>query len=183
MLAFWLETNEKAPGLVRADAALLMLPTMAQAQTAPNRGTPEDQKACSGDARRHCRAVLDQGDMAVLACLQQQQRKLTPQMPGGATEAWAVKQIGLRRRHGAWTGLAPSVPGTRHQLQTLARRAAVNAQMETGDRGRSPVLVCVMGPNMVGYHNTRAALVLGHDRSSRSSDRVKTPVRREAALL
>jgi hypothetical protein len=59
-------------------AALLMLPTMAQAQTAPtNRGTPEDQKACSGDARRHCRAVLEQGDMAVLACLQQQQRKLT----------------------------------------------------------------------------------------------------------
>jgi hypothetical protein len=58
-------------------AALLMLPTMAQAQTVPNRGTPEDQKACSGDARRHCRAVLDQGDMAVLACLQQQQRKLT----------------------------------------------------------------------------------------------------------
>jgi hypothetical protein len=46
-------------------AALLMLPTMAQAQTAPNRGTPEDQKACSGDARRHCRAVLDHGDMAV----------------------------------------------------------------------------------------------------------------------
>jgi hypothetical protein len=58
-------------------AALLMLPTMPQAQTGPNRGTPEDQKACSGDARRHCRAVLDQGDMAVLACLQQQQRKLT----------------------------------------------------------------------------------------------------------
>jgi hypothetical protein len=56
-------------------AALLMLATMAQ--TAPNRGTPEDQKACSGDARRHCRAVLDHGDMAVLACLQQQQAKLT----------------------------------------------------------------------------------------------------------
>jgi hypothetical protein len=53
-------------------AALLMLPITAQAQTAPYRGT----KACSGDARRHCRAMLDQGDMAVLACLQQQ-RKLT----------------------------------------------------------------------------------------------------------
>jgi hypothetical protein len=58
-------------------AASLMLPTIAQAQTAPNRGTPEDQKACSADARRHCRAVLEQGDMAVLACLQQQRRKLT----------------------------------------------------------------------------------------------------------
>jgi hypothetical protein len=44
-------------------AALLMLPAMAQTQTAPNRGTAEDQKACSGDARRHCRAMLDQGDM------------------------------------------------------------------------------------------------------------------------
>jgi hypothetical protein len=39
--------------------------------------TASTEKACSGDARRHCRAVLDQGDMAVLACLQQQQRKLT----------------------------------------------------------------------------------------------------------
>jgi hypothetical protein len=50
---------------------------VAALQTARYRGTPEDQKACSGDARRHCRAMLDQGDMAVLACLQQQQRKLT----------------------------------------------------------------------------------------------------------
>jgi hypothetical protein len=53
---------------------------------------PEDQKACSGDARRHCRAMLDQGDMAVLACLRQQQRKLTRKCPGGATEASAVIQ-------------------------------------------------------------------------------------------
>jgi hypothetical protein len=58
-------------------ATSLMLLTTAQAQTAPGRGTPEEQKACSGDARRHCRAVLDQGDMAVLVCLQQQQRKLS----------------------------------------------------------------------------------------------------------
>jgi Cysteine rich repeat len=58
-------------------AALLMLPCMAQAQMAPPRGTDEDQKACDSDARRHCRAVLDQGDVAVLACLQQNRTKLT----------------------------------------------------------------------------------------------------------
>jgi hypothetical protein len=58
-------------------AASLMAPVMAQAQMAPNSGTPDDEKACSGDARRHCRAVLDQGDMAVLACLQRQHGKLS----------------------------------------------------------------------------------------------------------
>jgi hypothetical protein len=58
-------------------AAFLMLPTIAQAQTAPRRGTADEQKACNADARRHCRNVLEQGDMAVLACLQQHRTKLT----------------------------------------------------------------------------------------------------------
>jgi hypothetical protein len=56
-------------------AALLVLPTIGQAQ--PGRGTPEDQRACNGDARRHCREVLDQGDTVVLACLRQHRTKLT----------------------------------------------------------------------------------------------------------
>ena len=39
-------------------------------------GTPEEQKACTRDVQRHCRAVIDQGDFAILACLQQNRAKI-----------------------------------------------------------------------------------------------------------
>jgi hypothetical protein len=55
-------------------AASLAAPITARAQMS---GTPDEEKACKGDAHRHCRAVLDQGDMAVLACLQRQHDKLS----------------------------------------------------------------------------------------------------------
>jgi hypothetical protein len=41
-------------------------------------GTPEEQKACARDVQRHCRQVIDQGDLTILACLQQVRPKLTP---------------------------------------------------------------------------------------------------------
>ena len=41
-------------------------------------GTPEEQKACSRDVQKHCRAVIDQGDFTILACLQQNRPKITP---------------------------------------------------------------------------------------------------------
>jgi hypothetical protein len=65
----------------------------------------------------------------------------------------------------------------------LATRPMSMLKLQVGIAGDPPVLVCVMAPGMVGYHNTRAALVLGCDRSSRSSGPVKTPVRHEAARL
>jgi len=40
-------------------------------------GTPDEQKACSRDVQRFCRSVIDQGDLTVLACLQQNRSKLT----------------------------------------------------------------------------------------------------------
>jgi Cysteine rich repeat len=40
-------------------------------------GTPEEQKACSRDVQRHCRAVMDQGDLVVLSCLQQNRPKIS----------------------------------------------------------------------------------------------------------
>ena len=40
-------------------------------------GTPEEQKACSRDVQRFCRTVIDQGDLTILACLQQRRPKLT----------------------------------------------------------------------------------------------------------
>ena len=41
-------------------------------------GTPEEQVACSRDVQRHCRAVIDQGDFTILACLQQNRPKISP---------------------------------------------------------------------------------------------------------
>ena len=42
------------------------------------RGTVDEQKACTRDAQKHCRAVLDQGDLVVLSCLQQNRTKISP---------------------------------------------------------------------------------------------------------
>jgi hypothetical protein len=53
----------------------LSLSTAALAQQ--HGGTPEEQRACSRDVQRHCRAVIDQGDLNVLACLKQNREKLS----------------------------------------------------------------------------------------------------------
>jgi hypothetical protein len=57
-------------------AALLSAAAPAAAQTGAIRGTPDEQRACNLDVRQHCREVMSQGDMAVLACLQQNRGKL-----------------------------------------------------------------------------------------------------------
>lgn len=41
-------------------------------------GTPEEQKACSRDVEKHCRAVIDQGDFTILACLKENRAKISP---------------------------------------------------------------------------------------------------------
>jgi hypothetical protein len=41
-------------------------------------GTPEEQKACTRDVQRFCRAVIDQGDFVILSCLQQNRAKIAP---------------------------------------------------------------------------------------------------------
>ena len=41
-------------------------------------GTPEEQKACTRDVQRHCRPVIDQGDLVILACLKQNRDKISP---------------------------------------------------------------------------------------------------------
>lgn len=54
------------------------LSNAALAQQAPARGGTEDeQKACTRDVQRYCRAVIDQGDFTILACLQQNRPKLS----------------------------------------------------------------------------------------------------------
>jgi hypothetical protein len=55
-------------------SSLLVTSAMAQQQRS---GTPDEQKACSRDVQRFCRPLMDQGDLTILACLQQNRPKLT----------------------------------------------------------------------------------------------------------
>ena len=55
----------------------LSVSTGANAQQQQRSGTPEEQKACSRDVQRHCRPVIDQGDLVILSCLQQNRPKLS----------------------------------------------------------------------------------------------------------
>ena len=40
-------------------------------------GTEQEQKACSRDVQKHCRKVMDQGDLVILSCLQQVRPKIS----------------------------------------------------------------------------------------------------------
>jgi hypothetical protein len=53
---------------------LLVVPVVAIAQTQTER--ERGDKACRGDVRRLCKAVVEQGDLAVLHCLQTNRTKL-----------------------------------------------------------------------------------------------------------
>ena len=58
--------------------ALLSLSDAAFAQQPQQgRGTPEEQKACTRDVQKHCRAVIDQGDFTILACLKENRAKIS----------------------------------------------------------------------------------------------------------
>jgi hypothetical protein len=56
---------------------LLSLSVSTAAVAQDQRGTPEEQKACARDVQRHCRPVIDQGDLVVLSCLQQNRPKIS----------------------------------------------------------------------------------------------------------
>jgi len=60
-------------------AALLSLSVTAgaMAQQQQHGGTPEEQKACAHDVQKYCRSVMNDSDLIVLSCLQQNREKLT----------------------------------------------------------------------------------------------------------
>jgi hypothetical protein len=60
-------------------AALLSLSVTAgaMAQQQQHGGTPEEQKACAHDVQKYCRPVMNDSDLVVLNCLQQNRPKLT----------------------------------------------------------------------------------------------------------
>lgn len=49
----------------------------AQAQVPQRSGTPEEQKACSKDVSRYCRTVMNDSDLVILSCLQQNRPKIS----------------------------------------------------------------------------------------------------------
>jgi hypothetical protein len=40
-------------------------------------GTEQEQKACARDVQKYCRPMMDQGDLIILSCLQQNRPKLS----------------------------------------------------------------------------------------------------------
>ncbi|WP_040675876.1 MULTISPECIES: hypothetical protein [unclassified Nitrobacter] len=46
-------------------------------QGQPHSGTEAEHRACARDVSRFCRAVMDQGDFTVLACLQQNRPRIS----------------------------------------------------------------------------------------------------------
>jgi hypothetical protein len=51
--------------------------TVAAAQQQQRSGTKQEQEACSRDVSRYCRPLMDQGDLVILSCLQQNRQKIT----------------------------------------------------------------------------------------------------------
>ena len=58
--------------------SLLSIAASSDAFAQQRSGTPDEQKACARDVQRFCRAVIDQGDFTILACLQQNRPKISP---------------------------------------------------------------------------------------------------------
>ena len=56
---------------------LLSLSVSTSAFAQLGRGTPDEQRACTRDVQRLCRPVIDQGDLVILSCLQQNRAKIS----------------------------------------------------------------------------------------------------------
>jgi hypothetical protein len=57
--------------------SVLLSPVLLFATGASAQEFQRNDQGCGRDASRFCRAVLDQGDMVVLSCLQQHRAKLS----------------------------------------------------------------------------------------------------------
>ncbi|RIK96894.1 MAG: hypothetical protein DCC74_09200 [Proteobacteria bacterium] len=60
-----------------AALSLVFVVTAAEAQNQGRSGTKQEQDACTRDVTRYCRKLMDQGDLVILSCLQQNRTKLT----------------------------------------------------------------------------------------------------------
>lgn len=51
--------------------------SVATAQQQQRSGTKQEQEACSRDVSRYCRTLMEQGDLVILSCLQQNRPKIS----------------------------------------------------------------------------------------------------------
>ena len=58
-------------------SALLALTVSTSAFAQSRGGTEQEQKACSRDVQRFCRSIMNEADLAILACLQQNRPKIS----------------------------------------------------------------------------------------------------------
>ena len=55
----------------------LLVTALSQSAVAQQSGTEPEQKACAPDVKQFCPAVIDQGDLVILSCLQQNRTKIS----------------------------------------------------------------------------------------------------------
>jgi hypothetical protein len=59
-------------------AIAILFAFFATAASAQQSGTEQEQKACAPDVKKFCAKVLDQGDLVILSCLQQNRPNISP---------------------------------------------------------------------------------------------------------
>ena len=59
-------------------AATFTLALLLGSASAQQSGTEAEQKACAPDVKKFCARVLDQGDLVILGCLQQNRPNISP---------------------------------------------------------------------------------------------------------
>jgi hypothetical protein len=57
--------------------ALILLSVAISTGALARSGTEQEQQACTRDVQRFCRALMDQGDFTILACLKENRPKLS----------------------------------------------------------------------------------------------------------
>lgn len=57
--------------------ALLVMTATTGALAQQRSGTEQEQAACSRDVQKFCRKLIDQGDLVILSCLQQNRPKIS----------------------------------------------------------------------------------------------------------
>jgi hypothetical protein len=57
--------------------ALILLSVPASTVVLAHGGTDQEEKACTPDVQRLCRKLMDQGDLTILGCLQENRAKLS----------------------------------------------------------------------------------------------------------
>ncbi len=55
-----------------------LLALLASSASAQQSGTDAEQKACAPDVKKFCAKVIDQGDLVILSCLQQNRPNISP---------------------------------------------------------------------------------------------------------